>query len=99
MPAGPWKTSTKKMRWPIQRAQEYPKLNDQPADTHKTEVSKCEQREPARYLANESSEAASITEGQFGRVVEIISEESGTMPMILMIPRSSLMPGLIPCYL
>ena len=54
-----------------------PKLNDQPADTHKTDVTKFEEREPVRYLANESREAASITEGQFGRVVEIISEESG----------------------
>ena len=54
-----------------------PKLKDQPADTHKTDVTKFEEREPARYLANESREAASITEEQFGRVVEIISEESG----------------------
>ena len=53
------------------------KLNDEPAVTHKTDVTKFEERKPARYLANESREAASIKEGQFGRVVEIISEESG----------------------
>ena len=52
-------------------------LDDQPADTHETDVTKCEEKEPARHLANESRDAVSITEGQFGRVVEIISEESG----------------------
>ena len=51
-------------------------LNDQPADTRKIDVTECE-KEPGRYLANESRDAASITEGQFGRVVEIIAEESG----------------------
>ena len=61
----------------IESTRSCPKLNDQPADTHKTDVTKFEEREPARYLANKSREAASITEGQFGRVVEIISEESG----------------------
>ena len=52
------------------------RLDDQP-DTHKADVTKCEEEEPARDLANESRDAASITEGQFGRVVEIIAEESG----------------------
>ena len=52
-------------------------LNDQPAGTHKTDVTKFEEREPASHLAKESRETASITEGLLGRVVEIISEESG----------------------
>ena len=55
----------------------FPKPNDQPADTHKTDVTKCEEKDPAGYVANKSRDAARITEGQFGRVVEIISEESG----------------------
>ena len=55
-----------------------PKLNEQPAATHKTDVMKFEEdRAPVRHLAHESREATSITEGLFGRVVKIISEESG----------------------
>lgn len=55
-----------------------PSLNEQLAATHKTDVTKFEEdREPVRYLANESIEATRITEGLFGRVVKIISEESG----------------------
>ena len=54
-----------------------PKFDHQPADTHKVDVTEREEKEPAHFLAHESRDAASITEGQFGRVVEIISEESG----------------------
>ena len=55
-----------------------PKVNEQPAATHKTDVTKIEEdREPVRHLANENREETSITEGLFGRVVKIISEESG----------------------
>ena len=54
-----------------------PKLNDHPAATHKTDVAKFEKGGLARDYANESSEPVSITEGLLGRVVEIISEESG----------------------
>ena len=55
-----------------------PKLNDHPAATHKTDVAKFREREPARNYADESREPASVTEGLFGRVVEINSQESGT---------------------
>ena len=55
-----------------------PSLNEQLAATQKTDVTKFEEdREPVRYLANESIEATHITEGLLGRVVKIISEESG----------------------
>lgn len=53
-------------------------LNEQPAATPKTDMTQFEEdREPVHDLATESREASSITEGLFGRVVQIISEESG----------------------
>ncbi len=55
-----------------------PEPNEQPAATKKTDVTLHEEdREPVRYLAAESREVSSIAEGLFGRVIEIISEESG----------------------
>ena len=52
-------------------------LNEQHAATDKTEVTQREDREPVPYPTTESGEASSTTEGLFGRVVDIISEESG----------------------
>ena len=55
-----------------------PKVNEQPAATHITDLTQCkEDQKPVHHLATEKREASTVKEGLFGRVVEIISEESG----------------------